>query len=229
MKPAVLTAEFRVLCQQKEACKRGDKVIAIIDYGVGNLRSVEKAIQHVGGSAHITSDFSVIKKADAVILPGVGAFGDAMLKINKNGMSKVVKEVIKDNKPFLGICLGMQMLFEYSEEGEGMTPGLGILKGNIKKFPASINVKIPHMGWNTVKFEKDIKLFDGIQDNSYFYFVHSYYLESNDRDIVAASTCYGINFDSAIAKDNIYATQYHPEKSGNQGLLLLKNFVDIIG
>ena len=203
-------------------------MIAIIDYGVGNLRSVEKALQFVGGDAHITSDLEIINNAEAIVLPGVGAFANAMEKITACGVAEAVKSAIANNKPFLGICLGMQMLFDYSEEGGEKVEGLKIFKGYIKKFPQSINMKIPHMGWNTVKCDPNTKIFKGIEEDSFFYFVHSYYLECVQREIVAATTNYGIQFDAAINIGNIYGTQYHPEKSGEAGLKLLKNFVDMI-
>jgi imidazole glycerol-phosphate synthase subunit HisH len=201
-------------------------MIAIIDYGVGNLRSVEKALQFVGGDALVTSDLETINKAEAIVLPGVGAFSEAMKKIKASGVEEAVKNAISSNKPFLGICLGMQMLFDYSEEGGDRVEGLKIFKGCIKKIPQSINMKIPHMGWNTIKYEKESKIFKGIEDQSFFYFVHSYYLECKQREIVAGTAHYGIQFDAAINIGNIYATQYHPEKSGEVGLKLLKNFVE---
>lgn len=202
-------------------------MIAIIDYGVGNLRSVEKAINYVGGNAEITSDIDKIMKADGLVLPGVGAFGEAMKKINACGISEAVKKSVNLNKPFLGICLGMQMLFEFSEEGGENVEGLGLFKGNIRKLPGDNKLKIPHMGWNTIKYEKESNIFKGIENNSFFYFVHSYYLDCAEADLVAAKVEYGIEFDVAINRGNIYATQFHPEKSGENGLLLLKNFVSL--
>ncbi len=203
-------------------------MIAIIDYGVGNLRSVEKAFHFIGAEANISSDKREILKADAVVLPGVGAFEEAMDRLDKAGMIDVVKETIEGNKPFLGICLGMQLLFDYSEEGNGKTKGLGILKGSIKQLPADMNLKVPHMGWNSLKTGSNCTLFQNLPSNPYVYFVHSYYLTAEDRTIVAATTDYGIEFDVAVNKGNLYATQFHPEKSGKVGLSMLRNFVSIV-
>jgi imidazole glycerol-phosphate synthase subunit HisH len=200
-------------------------MIAIIDYEVGNLRSVEKALQFVGGDPVVTSNINIIEKAEALVLPGVGAFEEAMKKIKRSGTVEVIKAAINQNKPFLGICLGMQLLFDYSEEGNGNIPGLGILSGSVKKFPGDMGLKIPHMGWNCIKQKTKSNLFDGIVEKDYFYFVHSYYIESTDKQLVAATTNYGIEFDAAICKGKVFATQFHPEKSGDAGLRLLKNFV----
>jgi glutamine amidotransferase len=202
-------------------------MIAIIDYGVGNLRSVEKALQFVGGDPVVTSNINIIEKADALVLPGVGAFEEAMKKINRSGTVEVIKAAINQNKPFLGICLGMQLLFDYSQEstGKGNIPGLGILSGSVKKFPGDMGLKIPHMGWNCIKQKTESKLFDGILEEDYFYFVHSYYIESTDKQLVAATANYGIEFDAAIGNGKVFGTQFHPEKSGDAGLKLLKNFV----
>lgn len=205
-------------------------MIAIIDYGVGNLRSVEKALQKAGAEAKITSNPEEILGADGVVLPGVGAFEEAMNKLTEAGLAVVVKTVVGQNKPFLGICLGMQMLFERSEEGEKQEPvaGLGLFKGSIKRFPEHIGLKVPHMGWNTVELKGSSRLFNGIENGTYFYFVHSFYLESYERDIVAATADYGIEFDAAVSRGNVFATQFHPEKSGEAGLLLLQNFIRIV-
>lgn len=202
-------------------------MIAIIDYGVGNLRSVEKALQYVGGEAKITSVASEILSADKVVLPGVGAFEEAMDKMKEAELLEVVKAVIAEDRPFLGICLGMQMLFDYSEEGNECAKGLGVFSGSIKRFPKDMGLKIPHMGWNTIKHDEGNRLFKGIPNNEFFYFVHSYYLESNDRELVAARAEYGIEFDAAVSKGKLFATQFHPEKSGKAGLMLLKNFVEM--
>lgn len=202
-------------------------MIAIIDYGVGNLRSVEKAFHFIGCEAEVTSDRASVLNADAVVLPGVGAFADAMQNLERVGMIDVVKNVIDSGKPFLGICLGMQLLFEYSEEGGEKVNGLGIFRGAIKQLPADINLKIPHMGWNSLNIKNSCGLMDNLQQNPYVYFVHSYYLSAQDKDIVAATTNYGIEFDVAIAKGNVFATQFHPEKSGNTGLKILKNWVGL--
>ncbi|HPC99896.1 MAG TPA: imidazole glycerol phosphate synthase subunit HisH [Acetivibrio sp.] len=198
-------------------------MIAIIDYGMGNLRSVEKAFHFIGYEAEISSDKDFILNADAVVLPGVGAFADAMYSLEKNGMIEVVRKVIDSGKPFLGICLGMQLLFDYSEEGGKNCNGIGILKGAIKQLPFG-NLKVPHMGWNCLEISRQSPLFDGIRKKTYVYFVHSYYLDADDKDIVIASTNYSINFAVAVQKGNVFATQFHPEKSGDVGLGMLRNF-----
>jgi imidazole glycerol-phosphate synthase subunit HisH len=203
-------------------------LIAIIDYGVGNLRSVEKAFHFIGSNAVVTSDEQCIKDAEAVVLPGVGAFADAMLSLKKAGMIDVVKNTIKENKPFLGICLGMQLLFDYSEEGGEKVTGLGIFKGSIKQLPPDMGLKVPHMGWNSLKIQKECTLFKGLPVNPYVYFVHSYYLTAEKRDLVIAKTGYGFDFDVAIGRGNVFATQFHPEKSGDVGLTILRNWVHLI-
>lgn len=203
-------------------------MIAIIDYGVGNLRSVEKAMHYIGAEAKITSDKDEILSADAVILPGVGAFAEAMDRLKETGLDNVIKKVISDNKPFFGICLGMQLLFDSSEEGGEMVEGLKIFKGKIKRLPQKPGLKVPHMGWNKIEFNNKLKIFNEIKDNAYFYFVHSYYLDSKQREIVIGQTEYGIKFDVAIQSGNVFATQFHPEKSGNWGIKMLENFVDIV-
>lgn len=199
-------------------------MIAIIDYGVGNLRSVEKAFHFIGREAEVTSDRDRILNADAVVLPGVGAFADAMESLKKAEMVDVVKRVVGNNKLFLGICLGMQLLFDYSEEGGEKVEGLGIFKGAIKQLPSDMNLKVPHMGWNSIKTKGDSTLFRDLPQNPYVYFVHSYYLDAADKSIVKATTSYGIEFDVAIGSGNIFATQFHPEKSGEVGLAILKNW-----
>ena len=198
-------------------------MIAIIDYGVGNLRSVEKAFQFIGCEVAVTSDAKAVAAADAVVLPGVGAFSDAMDNLKKAGMVDAVKDTIAADKPFLGSCLGMQLLFDYSEEG-GRNEGLGIFKGTIKQLPRDIGLKVPHMGWNSLNMKEGCRLFDNIQANPYVYFVHSFYLAAEDRKLVASTTEYGLTFDSAIGKGNVFATQFHPEKSGSVGLNMLKNW-----
>lgn len=203
-------------------------MIAIIDYGVGNLKSVEKAFQFIGADAVVSSDAEFILKADAVVLPGVGAFADAMDSLHNAGMTEVVKQVIAENKPFLGICLGMQLLFEYSEEGGDRVEGLGIFKGSIKQLPSDMNLKVPHMGWNHLNIVGEQDLFKNLEAAPYVYFVHSYYLKAENRELVAATTNYGIEFDVAINKDKVFATQFHPEKSGETGLTILKNFIRTI-
>jgi glutamine amidotransferase len=203
-------------------------LIAIIDYGVGNLKSVEKAFHFIGCRAEVSSDRDFILCADAVILPGVGAFADAMESLRKTGMDDVVRKAVKGRRPFLGICLGMQLLFDYSEEGGEKLEGLGVFKGSIRRLPPDMNLKIPHMGWNSVKVKDSCPLFKGMGKSPYVYFVHSYYLTALDRDIVAAGTEYGTEFDAAIWRDNVFATQFHPEKSGEAGLLMLRNFASLI-
>jgi len=202
-------------------------LIAIIDYGVGNLRSVEKAFHFIGCKASVSSDRDFIMEADAAVLPGVGAFADAMNSLKSTGMADVVGSFIKSGKPFLGICLGMQLLFDYSEEGGEKVKGLGIFRGSVRKLPMDIKLKIPHMGWNSIQVREDCPLFRGLGANPYVYFVHSYCLKARDRDIVAATTDYGIEFDVAIWKDNTFATQFHPEKSGETGLRILRNFAGL--
>ena len=196
-------------------------MIAIIDYGMGNLRSVEKAFAKVAVPAQVTSDAEVILRAPAVVLPGVGAFADCMHHLREYGLYDVVKEVIASGKPLLGICVGMQILFETSEEN-GQHQGLGVFGGTVQKIPG--NLKIPQIGWNNLHFAKDIPLFAGIPDNSYVYFVHSYFAVPKDGSIVAATTTYGQPLTVAVQKDNIYAVQFHPEKSSAVGLQMLKNF-----
>lgn len=204
-------------------------MIAVIDYGVGNLRSVEKAFQFIGAQAVVTSDRSEIMKADAVVLPGVGAFADAMQNLDRAGFIGVVKEVVSLGKPFLGICLGMQLLFDYSEEGGKRVEGLGIFKGAIKQLPQDMGLKVPHMGWNLLKLKGNSPLFDNLPKTPYVYFVHSYYLDACNKDIVKANAEYGIEFDAAVGMGKVFATQFHPEKSGEVGLAILKNFVNTIG
>lgn len=192
-------------------------MIAIIDYQMGNLRSVEKAFLKVGARVIVTSSKSRIIKAKKVVLPGVGAFGDGMKELRKFGLVKIVKEAITDGKPFFGICLGMQLLFEKSEEAKGIS-GLGVLKGAVKKFRLKQPLKVPHMGWNQLK---------GVSGKPYVYFVHSYYCDPKDKSIITAKTDYGIEFASMVNKDNIYGCQFHPEKSQDVGLRILEKFVKI--
>ena len=197
-------------------------MIAIIDYDAGNLKSVEKALQFLGVEAKITSSAEEILGADKIILPGVGAFGDAMEKLNKSGLSEVIREAVRRKIPLLGICLGLQLLFEASEETPGVD-GLSVLKGKIVRIPDKEGFKVPHIGWNSLKINPESKLFAGIPDDSYVYFVHSYYLAA-EEPIIAATTDYVVNIHAAVEKENIFACQFHPEKSGDIGLKLLKNF-----
>jgi glutamine amidotransferase len=203
-------------------------VIAIIDYDAGNLKSVEKALAFLGEESVITGDFREILKADKVILPGVGAFGDAMKTIKRLELDKVIAEVVQKNTPFLGICLGLQLLFESSEESPGVE-GLGLLKGKILRIPDQEGLKIPHIGWNSLNLQNEGRLFAGFEQNPYVYFVHSYYLQAQDEKIVKATTDYSTCIHASVEKDNLFACQFHPEKSGTVGLQILKNFADIKG
>lgn len=201
-------------------------MIAIIDYGAGNLHSVKNALNFIGVENIITGDKNVILNADKVILPGVGAFGDAMKCLRETGLDNTVKECANKNKPLLGICLGLHLLFESSEESPG-EKGLGIFKGSVVKIPDSENLKIPHMGWNNITVTKDSRILKDLGSEPYVYFVHSYYINSLDKNIVSAYTEYGQRLDIAIEKENIFAVQFHPEKSGDTGMKILKNFVDL--
>lgn len=201
-------------------------MIAIIDYDAGNIRSVEKALHFLGQEAMVTRKREEILRADKVILPGVGSFGDAMDKIRQYELEEVICEVTEKKTPFLGICLGLQLLFESSEESPGVK-GLGILKGRILRIPETQGLKIPHMGWNTLKLQGEGRLFKGLLKEPYVYFVHSYYLQAEDESIVTAVTDYGTCIHASVEKDNVFACQFHPEKSSSTGLAILKNFVDL--
>ncbi len=201
-------------------------MIAIIDYDAGNIKSVEKALQKLGADVVITKDAQEILQADKVILPGVGAFGDAMANLKKFGLDKVIYEVVEKGTPFLGICLGLQLLFERSDETPGVA-GLGILKGEILRIPDKDDLKIPHMGWNSLHLQNQGRLFQGLSEQSYVYFVHSYYLKAEDEQIVKATTDYSVNIHASVEKDNVFACQFHPEKSSDVGLKILKNFVEL--
>ncbi|MCW8847305.1 MAG: imidazole glycerol phosphate synthase subunit HisH [Sedimenticola sp.] len=208
------------------------KSIAVIDYGMGNLRSVSKAIEHVAGAGdtvHVTDDPELILHADRVVFPGQGAARDCMAAISNHHLNRAVLEAAK-SKPFLGICMGMQVLMSFSEENQG-TPLMGLFEGQVRHFPESRDaeghrLKIPQMGWNRVSQTLSHPLWDGIEDETRFYFVHSYYIDPVDRGLVAGTTDYGIPFTSVIARDNLFATQFHPEKSADAGLRLLENFVN---
>ncbi len=201
-------------------------MIAIIDYDAGNINSVEKALKFLGEETIVTPDKDIILNADKVILPGVGAFGDCMDKLKKYDLVNTIYDVVDKKTPFMGICLGLQLLFEDSDEAENVA-GLGILDGHIKKIPAKDGLKIPHIGWNSLKLVNDGRLFKGLNDEEYFYFVHSYYLQAKDESIVKAITNYGVDIHASVEKDNVFACQFHPEKSGDAGLKLLKNFADL--
>ncbi|MDY3990310.1 MAG: imidazole glycerol phosphate synthase subunit HisH [Lachnospiraceae bacterium] len=201
-------------------------MVAIVDYDAGNIRSVEKAVKYLGKDCIVTDDSQQILKADHVILPGVGAFGDCMSHLNDRHLVDVLREVKKRDIPFLGICLGLQLLFDDSEESEGVR-GLGLLSGHIIRFPDREDLKVPHMGWNSISFPRQGRLFKGIPEDSFVYFVHSYYLKADDPSIVTATCDYGLTFDASVESGNIFATQFHPEKSGVTGLAILKNFLEI--
>ena len=201
-------------------------MIAIIDYDAGNIRSVEKALQFLGQEVKITRDREEILGADKVVLPGVGSFGDAMGKLHQYGLVEVIRQVAEKKTPFLGICLGLQLLFERSDESPGVE-GLGILKGEILRIPEGEGRKIPHMGWNSLELRNQGRLFAGISGEPYVYFVHSYYLKARDEQIVKATTEYGVAIHASVEQDNIFACQFHPEKSSDTGLKILKNFVEL--
>lgn len=201
-------------------------MIAIIDYDAGNIRSVEKALQFLGQEVKITQDREEILGADKVVLPGVGSFGDAMGKLHQYGLVEVIRQVAEKKTPFLGICLGLQLLFERSDESPGVE-GLGILKGEILRIPEGEGRKIPHMGWNSLELRNQGRLFAGLSGEPYVYFVHSYYLKARDEQIVKATTEYGVTIHASVEQDNIFACQFHPEKSSDTGLKILKNFVEL--
>lgn len=198
-------------------------MIALIDYGMGNLLNVSKAVEAAGGNVRIVDAPGDIEQASALVLPGVGNFGNGMENLRARGLIDPIVSAINSKKPFLGICLGLQMLFERSEEAPDKK-GLGVLKGKVVKFRDK-RLKVPHMGWNSVEFVKKNPFFDGIPAGSYFYFVHSYYVKPTDPELIIGTTNYGVNFTACLARDNILATQFHPEKSQNAGLQILRNFV----
>ena len=201
-------------------------MIAIIDYNAGNLKSVEKALHLLGEETVITRSFREIETADKVILPGVGAFGDAMGQLKKYELDKVIREVTAQGKPFLGICLGLQLLFEGSDESQGVE-GLHILDGQVLRIPDAPGLKIPHIGWNSLELANDGRLFQGIENGAYVYFVHSYYLKAANEQIVKATTEYSTHIHASVEQGNVFACQFHPEKSGAVGLSILKNFADL--
>ncbi|HXK32452.1 MAG TPA: imidazole glycerol phosphate synthase subunit HisH [Dehalococcoidia bacterium] len=196
--------------------------IVVVDYGAGNLRSVARAVAHAGFEPAVTADPHAVAAADAVILPGVGAAADTMRNLREHGMVEPIRAYIASGRPFFGVCMGQQALLTLSEEG-GEHECLGVIEGRVKRLPRGL--KVPHMGWNTVRQMRAHPIFDGIPDESYFYFVHSYYPEPVDRDVVIGETEYGVTFASVLAKDNVVATQFHPEKSGEMGLRMYANFL----
>ena len=222
----LMTTLRKSTIMEKTRYERTKQMISILDYDAGNIKSVEKAVQYLGEEAVITRDRDVIMASDKVILPGVGSFGDAMGKIREYGLENVIYDVVDAGKPFLGICLGLQLMFESSEEGPGVK-GLGLLPGKIVKFPEKDGYKIPHMGWNSIKIKDGSRLFKGVSDNSYVYFVHSYYLQAENENDVAATTDYITHIHASVEHGNIFACQFHPEKSGDVGLQILKNFCEL--
>ncbi len=203
-------------------------MIAIIDYGMGNLRSVQKGFEKVGYEAVVTGDPKVVLEADRIVLPGVGAFPDCMRNLEQGGFVEPILKVLRDGRPFLGICLGLQLLFTESEEF-GVHKGLDVIPGRVVRFPDGMTeddeeLKVPHMGWNQVSIKRCPPAFNGISDGTNFYFVHSFYVQPEDPSVVATTTSYGFEFCSSVWKDNIVATQFHPEKSQDKGLAILKNF-----
>ncbi len=201
-------------------------MIAILDYDAGNIKSVEKAFKILGKETVLTRDFSVIEKADHVVLPGVGSFADAMNHLKKYELDKAIKDYVQSERPFLGICLGLQLLFESSEESVGVE-GLHLLDGVVKRIPDAPGLKVPHIGWNSLDYPNEGKLFKDIDEGSFVYFVHSYYLEAANPSIVKATTEYGCHIHASVEKDNIFACQFHPEKSSTVGLKILENFANI--
>lgn len=201
-------------------------MIAIIDYDAGNIKSVEKAFQFLGEEVVLTRDRNVILNADGVVLPGVGAFGDAMEKLHRYGLAAVIHEAVEKKIPFLGICLGLQLIFERSDESPGVE-GLGLLKGEILHIPEESGLKIPHIGWNSLKFLGKGRLFGGLEESAYVYFVHSYYLKAEDEGIVTAVTEYGTTIHASVEQGNLFACQFHPEKSSDTGLKILRNFISV--
>lgn len=201
-------------------------MIAIIDYDAGNIKSVEKAFQYIGEDTVLTRDYHILKQADRVVLPGVGSFGDAMEKLERYDLISPIQEIVDAKVPFLGICLGLQLLFRSSDESKGVK-GLSLVDGEIVKIPDKEGLKIPHMGWNNISIKPGARLFEGILGEPYVYFVHSYYLDADHKEEVAATTQYSVTIDASIEKNNLFACQFHPEKSGDVGLQILRNFANM--
>lgn len=202
-------------------------MIAIIDYGAGNLQSVKKAFDYLGVNTMVTENPEELMRAEGAVLPGVGAFGDAMAALRSRGLEGPVKEYAASGRPFLGICLGLQLLFEGSEEAPGV-PGLGLFRGKIVRIPQKEGLKIPHIGWNSLEVKRRDGLFAGLEEEPYVYFVHSYYLKAEDPSLVSAQTRYGVLIDAAVQRGALHAVQFHPEKSGRTGLAMLKNFAALL-
>ncbi|WP_411682493.1 imidazole glycerol phosphate synthase subunit HisH [Clostridium thailandense] len=202
-----------------------EKKIAIVDYGMGNLRSVEKAFEFIGAKAKITEDAEEIMNSSGIVLPGVGAFPDAMENIKKSGFDKVMKEAVKNGTPLMGICLGMQLLFEESDEVRE-TEGLGFIKGKIKKF--EVDLKIPHMGWNDLIMDKSCEILKDVKEGSYVYFVHSFYAQIEEEGVLNAHSFYGVDTPAVVSKENVFGLQFHPEKSGEPGMQMLRNFWELV-
>ncbi len=200
-------------------------MIGIIDYGMGNIHSVQKALEYMGAKTLVTNRPEDIGSCEKIVLPGVGAFADAIWELEKRGMAAAIKDAVKGNKIFLGICLGMQLLFDSSEEAKN-AKGLGLFKGTVKKFSQK-GLKVPQMGWNQLKVKTECPLLKGMPDNSYVYFCHSYYPDPEDKEVIAAICNYGRDFPAVVWKDSLYGVQFHPEKSQEAGLAILKNFVEI--
>ena len=201
-------------------------MIGIIDYGAGNIKSVEKALEYLGQQVMLTGDPEKLLKADKVILPGVGSFGAAMQRLRDGHLEEAIREIVRKGTPLMGICLGLQLFFAQSEESPGVK-GLDLLPGKILRIPDAEGLKIPHMGWNSLHFPKETRLFAGLPENTYTYFVHSYYLQADDPDVVAAVTDYGIELQVAVEYGNFFGCQFHPEKSSKDGLAILKNFLNV--
>lgn len=201
-------------------------MVAVIDYDAGNIKSVQKALEFLGKQAVVTRDRKEILTAERVILPGVGNFGDAMAKLKDFSLVSVIEEVTKQGTPFLGICLGLQLLFEESEESPGVR-GLGLLPGKIVRIPKETGLKIPQIGWNALKYPSKGRLFEKVPEGAYVYFVHSYYLQAQEKEIVKATAEYGVTVEASVEKDNIFACQFHPEKSSEAGLQILRNFMNV--